>query len=116
MTTSEVKTLIAACDTVNKCPLIQGKHGLGKSEIVRQYGKENNLHVETLILSLMDVGDLCGLPRTTEHGGQLSTTWSAPVWFNRIIDAAWPTTLNYEDLEFSDPEFEKFVNLRLSRG
>jgi len=110
MTTSEIKTLIAACDTVNKCPLVQGLHGLGKSEIVRQYGKENNLHVETLILSLMDVGDLCGLPRTTEHGGQLSTTWSAPIWFNRIIDAAWPTTLNYEDLEFLDPEFERIVS------
>ena len=109
MNINETRDFIAACDLTNTVPLIQGVHGLGKSDIVRQYAKDNDLHCEVLILSLMDVGDLCGLPRTVSYGGQLSTTWSAPIWFNRIIDAAWPVDLKVDDLTFDCPELEESV-------
>lgn len=116
MNINEAKLFVTACDATDTVPLIEGVHGLGKSDIVRQYAKDNNLHCEILILSLMDVGDLCGLPRTISHGGQLSTTWSAPIWFNRIIDAAWPESFSYEDLTFDDLEFKAFVDSKLKRS
>lgn len=114
MTTRDLVPFIAAVDMADLAPLISSKHGIGKSSVVQQYAAANNLHCEVLILSLMDTGDLCGLPRTVEIGGQLSTTWSAPVWFNRIINAAWPEKFKYADLEFTDPEFKKFVDSKLS--
>lgn len=113
MNTTTAKSFIKGCDLANTVPLIQGVHGIGKSEIIRQYADENDMHCETLILSLMDTGDLCGLPRTAEHGGQLSTIWAAPVWFNRIIDAAWPAEFKVEDLDFKDQEFKEFVLKRI---
>lgn len=115
MNINETKQFLAATDLCGQAPLISGKHGLGKSDTFRQYAKENNLHCEVLILSLMDTGDLIGLPRTADIGGQLSTTWAAPGWFNRIVNAAWPATLEVDALRFTDPEFKKFVQVELSR-
>lgn len=114
MNIHETKLFVAAADLANKAPLIQGKHGLGKSEIVKQYADENNMYFEPLILSLMDTGDLLGLPRTVEVGGTLTTSWAAPEWFNRIVNAAWPVEFDTDDLVFHDKDFEKFVNQKLS--
>jgi len=115
MNTKDLSKFIQAADLCNQAPLISGKHGTGKSDSVRQYAKQAGLHNETLILSLMDTGDLCGLPRTSVVGGQTSTTWAAPVWFSRIVDRAWPQEINMEDLEFKDKDFEKYVYSKLSR-
>lgn len=109
MNINETKQFVAGCDLANKAPLIEGVHGIGKSEIIRQYSKENNLHCETLILSLMDVGDLIGLPRTIEAGGTLSTAWSAPDWYSRVVNAAMPTTINVDDLAFKSEDFQNYV-------
>ena len=69
MNIAEAKQFIAVGDLIDKAPLVQGLHGIGKSEVVHQYAKENgNMHFEPLILSLMDTGDLLGLPRTVEVG------------------------------------------------
>lgn len=114
MNIKETKLLVAAADLVNAAPLIQGLHGLGKSEIVKQYAEENNMHFVPLILSLMDTGDLLGLPRTVERGNMLSTDWAVPSWFSQIIDAAWPTELEMDDLVFHDEAFMKFVNSKLN--
>ena len=114
MTTRDLVPFIAAVDMADLAPLISSKHGIGKSSVVQQYAAANNLHCEVLILSLMDTGDLCGLPRTVEVGGQLSTTWSAPVWFNRIINAAWPAQLSVDALSFVDSEFRSHVVSRHS--
>ena len=114
MTTRELVPFIAAVDMADLAPLISSKHGIGKSSVVQQYAAANNLHCEVLILSLMDTGDLCGLPRTAEVGGQLSTVWAAPAWFNRIINAAWPTQLSVDALSFVDSEFRSHVVSRHS--
>ena len=114
MTTRDLVPFIAAVDMADLAPLISSKHGIGKSSVVQQYAAANNLHCEVLILSLMDTGDLCGLPRTAEVGGQLSTVWAAPAWFNRIINAAWPTQLSVDALSFVDSEFRSHVVSRHS--
>ena len=87
MNISEIKSLIQATDVCGHVALLKGKHGLGKSDIVRTYATENNLHCEILITSLMDESDLMGLPGKTEINGLLATTWAMPDWFARIMDA-----------------------------
>jgi hypothetical protein len=114
MNINEIQQFIGAADICDQAPLIEGVHGLGKSDTVRQYAKDNNMHCEVLILSLMDTGDLCGLPRTAEVGGQTSTVWSAPDWYSRIVDAAWATVLPINELKFADKEFEEAVLSRHS--
>lgn len=109
MNISEIKSLIQATDVCGHVALLKGKHGLGKSDIVRTYAAENNLHCEILMLSLMDTGDLIGMPFKSDRGGTTTTSWAAPVWFTRIQDLAWPLTLDVNQLEFKDKEFEKFV-------
>ena len=114
MNTRELVKFIEAVDMANLAPLVSSKHGIGKSSVMQQYAAANNLHCEVLILSLMDTGDLCGLPRTAEVGGQLSTVWAAPAWFNRIVNAAWPTQLSVDALSFADSEFRSYVTSRHS--
>ena len=109
MNIKETQQFIRAVDLANKAPLLEGVHGIGKSQIIAQYAKANDMHCETIILSLMDTGDLCGLPRTAEVGGQLSTVWAAPVWFNRIVNAAWPAELEVDALIFNDPSFREYA-------
>ena len=114
MNTRELTKFIQAADVADLAPLITGKHGIGKSDSIRSYASANNLNCEILILSLMDTGDLCGLPRTAEVGGQLSTVWAAPAWFNRIVNAAWPVQLSVDALSFVDDDFRSHVVSRHS--
>lgn len=109
MTINEIKLALAATDLCGQAPLIEGLHGVGKSDAIRQYAKENNLHCEILILSLMDTSDILGLPRAAVIGGQSTTIWSAPDWFNRIVDKAWGLNLDTDDLQFTDIEFKSLV-------
>ena len=46
MNASNLKELLQYCYISNKAVLINGKHGIGKSSIVKQFGNENNLNVE----------------------------------------------------------------------
>ena len=73
MTPSDFNLFLSACDKANLSPLVEGVHGIGKSDAVKQYAKDNDLHCEILILSLMDTGDLIGIPRTADIGGIQST-------------------------------------------
>lgn len=109
MNIHEVKELIAACDVCGHVPLIKGLHGIGKSESAAQYAKEQNMHYEPLILSLMDTGDMLGLPETEKVGGVTSTVWAAPSWYTNIVNAAWPETLKMDRLQFADTDFQKYV-------
>ena len=60
-----------------------GKHGLGKSKIIESFAKDNNMHIEILMLSQNEVADLIGMP--IEEGG--ITYWSKPIWLKRMEDA-----------------------------
>jgi MoxR-like ATPase len=109
MNIQQVKDLIAAADVCGHVPLIKGKHGIGKSESVAQYAKEQNMHYEPLILSLMDTGDLLGMPDTKKVSGVTSTLWAAPSWFTNILNAAWPEDTSLKDLQFIDTDFQEYV-------
>lgn len=112
MNIKETYQFLKAVDLANKAPLIEGVHGTGKSALVSQYAADNSMHCETLILSLMDTGDLIGLPRTTEVGGSLSTVWAAPQWYNNIVNAAMPVEMRMDDIVFNNSEFQTYVNAR----
>ena len=114
MKINELKNFIAFADACGHVPLIRALHGIGKSASCVQYAVENNLHYEPLILSLMDTGDLCGLPFTLMVDDLPSTSWAAPTWYTRIVDKAWPTEFNFEDLKFTDTQFENFVKNKLN--
>jgi len=120
MNIQEAKTAIGACDLCDQVPLLVGAHGIGKSEIMKQYATENNYHCEILMLSLLDTADLCGIPRTATVGGQSATIWAAPQWFVNIINAAWANELHTKDLVFQDNDFKELVLSRhkgeVSRG
>ena len=64
-----VKDLEAIFNATPKCQniLLAGKHGIGKSQIVMNYFKDRNYHVQTLFLGQMsDPGDIIGLPKLVE--------------------------------------------------
>jgi MoxR-like ATPase len=109
MNIEEVKDLISAADVCGHVPLIKGLHGIGKSESVAQYAKEQDMHYEPLILSLMDTGDLLGMPDTEKVSGVKSTLWAAPSWFTNILNAAWPQDTELQDLQFIDTKFQEYV-------
>jgi len=108
-TISEVKQIIAAADICGHVPLIKGVHGLGKSEAAAQYAKEQDMYFEPLILSLMDTGDMLGLPVTENIGGMVSTIWAAPSWYSNVVNAAWPNDLGIDRLQFTDTAFQEYV-------
>ena len=95
--------------------LINGKHGIGKSSVVKQFGNENNLHVEVLNLSLMEPADLLGMPDSDKELNR--TIWLEPEWFQEIIDKAWPINFYFDDLDFNDKDFEKYIkeNIDISK-
>lgn len=114
MTIEELKDFIGDADACGHVPLVRGLHGIGKSESSAQYAKDENLHFEPLILSLMDTGDMLGIPVENNVGGLTSTTWAAPTWYNNIVNAAWPNMLKYNRLEFTDDGFKAFVHDQLA--
>lgn len=108
-TIKEIKTLIANADVCGHVPLVKGLHGIGKSESADQYAREAGMHFEPLILSLMDTGDMLGLPVTENVGGMTSTVWAAPSWYSNIVNAAWPNNLPLDRLQFEDSELQEAV-------
>lgn len=121
MNIKEAGQLLKEADSVGHVVLLESMHGVGKSSMCAQYASEANLHLEVLILSLMDTGDLLGIPDTTNVGGLTSTTWAAPVWYTRIVNAAWPEELETDQLSFVDDQLAATVaslssNNRISRS
>lgn len=105
----EVKELIANADLCGHVPLVKGLHGIGKTESASQYAEEADMHFEPLILSLMDTGDMLGLPVTENVGGMTSTVWAAPSWYTNIVNAAWPSKLPIDRLQFEDSMLQEAV-------
>ena len=64
-----------------------GKHGIAKTEIVKEWAKENGYHLEVLQLPILEVSDLVGMPTIEDTKNGKITTWAAPGWINRIHEA-----------------------------
>lgn len=70
--TSQVKkleTLLPLLHKTQKSLMIWGTFGVGKSSIVKQYAKDNNMEFIDLRLSTIEGTDLRGIPVKTEKGG-----------------------------------------------
>jgi hypothetical protein len=73
--------------------LLRGRHGIGKSSVVYQFGKGRGLPVVERRISQMTEGDLLGLPSTD---GRV-TTWNPPAWFKQACDE--PVVLFLDELD-----------------
>lgn len=80
----------------NIATLIQGHHGIGKSQAVKQYADENGMGFVDLRLGTQDVGDLLGLAdfETDSKGNKVATKFMKPTWF--------PTDVNSKGIIFLD--------------
>lgn len=88
MKISSVKHLLFPCFLTGDSPLIRGKHGIGKSDVVRTWAEMNGFHFEVLFLSHQEVGDLIGMPKTiTGPKGEALHTWTKPSWLHRMEEA-----------------------------
>jgi len=84
---SEVKPLITQVQQANDSMLMTGVHGIGKSEVVEDWARENDVHLEILFLSNQEVGDLIGIPHNETVDGRVIEKWSVPSWLDRINQA-----------------------------
>lgn len=114
MNATNTKIMLNLALKANDSVLINGKHGIGKTSVVKQFAKENNMYIETLILSLKEPSDLLGMPYIDESGTNKRTQFAEPDWFQKIIDKAWPEDFEYSYLEFHDTEFEEFVQIKIN--
>ena len=73
--------------------LLRGRHGIGKSSVVYQFGQERGLPVIERRISQMTEGDLLGLPSTD---GRV-TRWNPPAWFQQACDE--PVVLFLDELD-----------------
>lgn len=113
MNASNTKLMLKHALLANDSVLLNGKHGIGKTSVVKQFATENNMHLETLILSLKDPSDLLGMPHIDHTETHKRTQFAEPDWFQKIIDKAWPIKCDWSDLEFSDIEFQKYVETQI---
>lgn len=70
-------------------PFVWGHAGVGKTEVVRKYAKENGYHFFALYLGAQsDVGDILGLADfiRDEKGNPVATTFATPKWLKDAID------------------------------
>ncbi len=77
MNTVQFRKILKQCFHANVPPLIWGRHGIGKSQIVQSLANELEFGFVDLRLGQMEVGDLIGLP-AKEDG---RTVWLRPSWF-----------------------------------
>lgn len=79
---------MVACDT-SVSVIVEGDHGIGKSESVYSFAHKNDFHVEPLFLSHQEVADLIGIPTMErDSSNHALTTWSKPIWLHRMEEAA----------------------------
>jgi len=82
------KSVIRAAALADDTVIIEGVHGIGKSNIVKQLSLEDDYHLEELFLSHQEVGDVIGIPHMLQSDGGSITTWSVPIWLQRMKEAA----------------------------
>lgn len=110
MTLTEFPHVLKAAEMANDTVIVESLHGIGKSDSIKQFAEMQNYHLEELFLSMMDTGDLIGIPRTKQIGTSTITAWAEPDWFQRITDAAFPQIVRISDLAFTDATFGEHLH------
>lgn len=80
MNISDIPKILSASMITGDNICLVGDHGIGKTEIIENWAKDNNVHCETLILSLVEIGDLAGIPYLDNN----STNFAEPMWLTRM--------------------------------
>jgi hypothetical protein len=88
MNIQTAKNIISAAAIADDTVILEGVHGIGKSQIVNQFATENDYHIEELFLSHNEIGDLIGIPHIVQSDGLTLTTWSVPIWLQRLRNAS----------------------------
>lgn len=78
MNTNELKKALPLLLKHNICPFIWGSQGIGKTSIVKQYCKSNDLEIRVLMTATQEIGDLIGLLVKDDNGGVYH---AKPKWF-----------------------------------
>lgn len=106
MTSMSVKTFLSVANALpsNISVLLRGRHGIGKSQIIRQVAQNisqatgNDLEVIDRRLSQMSEGDVVGLPSTDGN----TTRFNPPDWYIKACKA--PCVLFLDELNRSTQE------------
>ena len=116
--TTELKETLSITPT-NQNIMLVGKHGIGKSEILTEYFKNEGMKVVTLFLGQMsDPGDIIGLPSKVDlkdADGKVTaqTDFTPPYWFP--VDGK-PIVLFLDELNRARPEIlQTVMDLTLNR-
>ena len=80
----KIKEILKVAKMADEPVLLVGKHGIGKTETVAQFAKENEYYFQPLYISHQETADLIGIPVEKEG----ATIWSKPEWLVKIEDAA----------------------------
>ncbi len=108
---SELKQLLELTPPTHNI-MLTGRHGIGKSEILREHFRRKELPVVALFLGQMsDPGDLIGLPQKDEATGK--TIFLPPAWFPTD---GQPIVLFLDELNRARPELlQTVMDLALNR-
>ena len=108
---SELRNILATTPATQNI-MIAGKHGIGKSVIVKKFFESQGKKVVTMFCSqAADPGDIIGLPRYNEETGK--TEFALPWWFPTDNT---PVVLFLDELNRARPEILQVVmDLTLSR-
>jgi len=87
MKISQMKDVLGIAHKSQNAVHMIGEAGIGKTEIVKQFAEDMGYHCEVLQLTVMDTGDLIGIPETVEVHGERVTTWAKPIWLQRVHKA-----------------------------
>lgn len=77
-------SLLSMCAITGDVILLDGPHGIGKSEKIASWARENGYFCKPLFASTQEVGDLVGIPHMVDG----KTVWAMPSWLAEIIDNA----------------------------
>ncbi len=114
MDINSAKKIIKAANLADDTVIMEGLHGIGKSNIVKQFANEEQMFCVELFLSHMEVGDVIGIPRTITHGIEVVTTWTKPIWLQRMVDKAWPVEFDYSTISYASEDIQTAVEANLS--
>jgi alkaline phosphatase D len=90
---------------------MRGRHGIGKTELVRQLAKEFGLPAIERRLSQMSEGDLIGLPDQHDH---VTTKFLPPDWFKEAMES--PALIFLDEFDRADlPVKQAAMELILDR-
>ena len=109
MNIKELQYVFQAADKANDSVIVESVHGVGKSDSVKQFAREHDYFCRELFLSMMDTGDMIGIPRQKQIGSSTITVWAEPDWFQQIVDEAFPQVNRMSDLVISDAQFAEYL-------